>query len=404
MNKSKEVILEKLRTIDGYEPPVTVGTDATLATLATGVTPSKSEIIAKNTISLLFKRYGFDVEAMRKDWGNGLSKLVSCVENDQLIENTIKPFVLEACHTCHTLPRLCHTCRTGFERPTKISKGDIVDFVMETSGWFSNHAVYDAFGAKDSAVKSSVRSAMKRLVESGMVEKNKTKDGFYRKIDVDCEEIDFMSADQDCVNLWLPFGLGGIARILPGNIIVIAGSPNSGKTAFMLNIIKENMDPWECHYFNSEMGPDELKMRLSLFSDLVLSDWQEAKEKGYFTPKARSSCFQDVIVPGKGKLNVIDFMEVHENFWEVGGMIRDIHDRLDGGIAVIALQKPKGRDTGKGGDITLEKPRLALALDEKRCKIVKCKAYSGITNPNQMYCDFDIYQGCELQMTKDWRY
>ena len=53
---------------------------------------------------------------------------------------------------------------------------------------------------------------------------------------------------------------------MPKNIIVVAGTPNAGKTAFLLNVVQMNMSgKMPIHYFSSEMGSMEFKGRLQKF-------------------------------------------------------------------------------------------------------------------------------------------
>ncbi len=89
------------------------------------------------------------------------------------------------------------------------------------------------------------------------------------------------------------------------------------------------MDNHEVHYFSSEMGALELKDRFSKF-DRPLNSW-----KVKF--KERASNFADVIKPDA--INIIDFLEVHDEFYKIGGLIKDIYDKLTTGIAVIAIRK-----------------------------------------------------------------
>lgn len=43
------------------------------------------------------------------------------------------------------------------------------------------------------------------------------------------------------------------------------------------------------------------------------------------------------------------------------GRVRAIHDKLRNGICIVALQKKKGRELGRGAEFSLEKPRLYLS-------------------------------------------
>jgi len=135
------------------------------------------------------------------------------------------------------------------------------------------------------------------------------------------------------IGIWLPFNLHRMVETMPGNIILVAGEPNAGKTGLLLNVIANNMHKSEIHYFNSEMGGSELKKRLSLFNDVMLHQWN-------FKARERSDNLGDVIKPGKGTVNIIDFLELHDNFYEVGGRLAEIHRKLKGAVAIIACISP----------------------------------------------------------------
>jgi len=246
----------------------------------------------------------------------------------------------------------------------------------------------------DRTAKNKASVILGRLVTDGIIQREGKKNGVFRKIDTDLEIIDWQNAPDDCVDMWLPFGLENMVKIHHGNIILIAGEPNSGKTALCFNIIRYNMEKFKTYYFNSEMGSSEMKDRLSNFTDIAPSDWK-------FTPYERSSDFADVIKTGKGNLNILDFLEIHDEFWQVGGLLKKIHDKLDGAIAVICLQKDVGRDTGRGGIATLEKPRLVLALDSGYVKIVKAKNPKDGQNHNGKITKWEISSGSWCRQTGD---
>jgi hypothetical protein len=242
---------------------------------------------------------------------------------------------------------------------------EVREWALVTSGEFTVTNCYQDLGVVTVSDKNTVRQALLRLTEEGMLAKCGKKRGCYRLIELDSPLIDFMNADISQVyDLRFPFNLQNYVNIYPKNIIVIAGASNAGKTAFLLNVVRQNMDRHKIEYFSSEMGPEEMKLRLLKFDDLRLKDWK-------FHPRERSTNFADAIVPDS--INIIDYLEVNKDFYEVGGEIKGIFDRLNKGLAIIALQKKTGVDTGRGGEFTLEKPRLYIALDSGTLKIVKGK-------------------------------
>lgn len=272
-------------------------------------------------------------------------------------------------------------------------QSEVETWVSVTSGYWNVTECNQALQSVTKEEKTAVRVAVHRLCKAGKIEKHGDKDGCYRRIENDVEPIDFMNCNVSPLSIRYPFGIEAYIKTLPKNVIVVAGSPDAGKTALLLNIARMNQDRHEVHYFSSEMGKMELRERLSKF-DCSLDSW-----RCRFWEK--SSGFSDVIKPDA--INIIDFLEVHSDFWQVGGMIKAIFDKLKKGIAVIAIQKPQGRDEGLGGQRGLEKPRLYLSMESGRIKIVKAKNWvSAEKNPNGLALDFKIIGGCKFHVTRDW--
>ena len=272
---------------------------------------------------------------------------------------------------------------------------EVAKWVGVTRGWFSVTNCYNELHLVTKQQKNAVRVALGRMVQKGVLERHQQRDGLYRRIEIECQEIDWRNAPTEDLDLDWPLGLSKLIKIYPGNIIVVAGVKNGGKTAFLLNFIKQNMLDYSTHYFNSEMGATELKVRLQMFKDIGLDDWRMKVWE-------RSSNFADVIKPNA--INVIDFLEIHGDFWMVGGMLKDIHDKLKQGIAVVALQKSRGKEVGRGGDMGLEKPRLYLTIDSGKMTIVKCKNWAGTQNPNGLTKEFKLVGGSEFIETSEWKH
>jgi hypothetical protein len=235
------------------------------------------------------------------------------------------------------------------------------------------------------------------LVERGILERYGDKRGWYQPRKTRLEEIDYVNVGASYVDIWLPFGLSDAVEIHSGNVIIVSGAPNSGKTAIMLNVIKENRGKdWDIFYFSSEMGATELNKRLRKFPDISIDQWG-------FKAYHRSGDFHEVVKPGTNSLNIIDFLEIHDKFYKVGECIKKIHDNLDGAIAFICLQKNPGQDTGLGGYRTMEVARLVLALDHGRVKVTKAKNFMDPEwNPNGRVRDFKLVNGCQIVDRYGW--
>jgi len=244
----------------------------------------------------------------------------------------------------------------------------------------------------------AVNMALKRLCDEKILEKT-DRSGEFRIVDQDCMPFDWINADERYIDLWLPLGLGDICGVLPGNILVFAGAKDAGKTAFMLNIAKENRYRYKVHYFNSEMGPSEFKMRVNKFTDVSVDQWKDV------SVYERSHSFSDVIKPGNGTLNIIDYLEAPDEVWKIGGWIKKIHSKLNGALAVIAIQKKIGQDLGRGAEFSMEKARLYVSLDYGKAKIISCKNFkpeSPMGNPRGYQCNFKLVDGCKIKKDSPW--
>jgi hypothetical protein len=245
--------------------------------------------------------------------------------------------------------------------------------------------------------KSNRRKILQRLVKEGLIKRIENRVGIFRVIENTCEEINFLTAPTEEINLSLPLGLSDHFKAYRKNIIVFTGDQDAGKTALLLNIIKDNMHKHEIHYFSSEMAETEMRTRLELFSGLSLQDWN-------FKAHERSDNFADVIEPDA--INIIDYLEIDDAFYQVSGKLRAIHDKLNNGIAIIALQKSPGQEIGRGGSFSVEKPRLYVSISNDypghTAKIVKCKNWRTSENPNGLTRHFKLYQGHSIVETTNW--
>lgn len=283
--------------------------------------------------------------------------------------------------------------------PDTEESNKIKAWIQASPGEFSVRDLDYDLGLSDPKVKKTRTKILEKFVAEKIISREGKRRGVYRPYKSELKSLDFLSSDPGYLDMWLPLGLHKMVGVMPGNIIVFAGEPNAGKTAMMLNIIKSNMNRMDVHYFNSEMGEGELKGRLMKFEGITLEDWN-------FNAYERDADFEDVVFTGEKSLNIIDFLEVHDEFYLVGEKIKKIHSALNGGIAIIAIQKNKGAEFGLGGNRTMEKARLVVNVEQGRCKITKAKNFvDPRMNPNGLMCEWKLVNGCQFVMQGvDWYY
>jgi hypothetical protein len=268
---------------------------------------------------------------------------------------------------------------------------EIREWVLSTSGHFLSTDVHKEFNLSTRVHKKNVSEIMRRMVMDGAIERVSGKNACFRKVERTCEEMEWWNADsKNTFDVEWPFSLEKLVRLYPKNIVVLAGAINAGKTAFLLNTAWKNIPKYSgrIHYFNSETGEDELHGRLEDFG-FPIDEWLNIKFW------YRSSDFADAIYPDD--INIIDYMEVLDNFYLVGKMIKDVFDKLRNGIAIIALQKKDGSDLGRGAEFGLEKPRLYLSMGSGKLKIMKAKNWTTKNcNPNGREFAFKLGGGCRF--------
>jgi len=188
------------------------------------------------------------------------------------------------------------------------------------------------------------------------IEKVGSREGWWRPINQNPdEETEFLETIPEEFPIKLPLGLNEKCKVYPQNIIIIAGSKSAGKTSVLLNIAKDNQDDHEVIYFNSEMGDEEWTERLRAFGITKKCDQR-------FRAPKRTRNFHEKI-DGKRKVYIIDFLEIHSEFYNIGDMIAKIHEKLGEGICFIAVQKNPTKETAHGGYFSAEKARLYLSMD-----------------------------------------
>lgn len=264
----------------------------------------------------------------------------------------------------------------------------VFSYILSTQGYFSVTECDKELQIVTPEDRANRRQIFFRLTKKGTLERHPLKNGLYRRVEHDSPLIEWEDADiSDTVSIKWPFELENYALMYPKNIAVISGSPDAGKTAFLLNVTKLNMDKHTIHYYSSEMGAEEMKLRLSKFGDGI---------KWVFDPRERSMNFADVIYPDD--INIIDYFEfASSEFYKIAEELRAIFDKLNKGIAIVALQKKRGAELGRGAEFGLEKPRLYLSMDSGSLKIIKAKnwAVEG-QNPNNMEFKFNLINGAKF--------
>ncbi len=280
-----------------------------------------------------------------------------------------------------------------------ISQG-VRDWISVAPGIFEIKDIARDLNLNDINNLKLIWAMLDKMVKEGIVEKSGNRRGSYRIKEGNFEEMDFDAAEGEVINIAWPLEVERLYRCYPGSVAVLAGVMGSGKTTFSLNYCLKNLKEHKITYLSSELGVLELRDRIALFG-YPRDVWKPA------TFKKVTSNFEDAIDPDG--VNIVDYLELYDELWKMGLLIKNINDRLKSGTALIMLQRPHGRAVAKGGEATLEKPRLYLSMDQpfgEDHRIAVLKAHNwrdSSDNPKNKVRRFKIIKGSRIDATSDWK-
>jgi len=114
-----------------------------------------------------------------------------------------------------------------------------------------------------------------------------------------------------------------------------------------------------------------------------------------------ASDFADVVKPDC--VNVIDYLEMTTELFQINNYLTAISHKLGSGIAIVAVQKKEGAKYGRGQEFGLEKPKLYVSMDRGKLTIVKGKSWAKKNvDPHGLTIQFRIIDGCDFKVTQDW--
>lgn len=276
---------------------------------------------------------------------------------------------------------------------------EIREWITTSTGTFeSSHVVRD-MQLSSRSDRKNLSKILERLAKENIITKIGEKRGQYRVVDQTMQPMSWRDCDiTKTYELKMPLGFHNIMYVYPKNILVIAGDTNAGKTAYLLNLVRDNADNLEIDYFTNDLTPEELKKRVSRFEEAGMNT--DAFDKCQFIPRSRN--FIDIIHPDR--LTIIDYLQLTDKFWLVAEEINNIYEKLGKGIAFIAIQKKKGVKMGRGGDFAAEQARLYFTMEKGKIVMEKMKnLIDPLKDPNGKYVKFNLWAGTKFVPKSGWQ-
>jgi len=171
-----------------------------------------------------------------------------------------------------------------------------------------------------------------------------------------------------------------------GDVIVLAGESNQGKSTLAMNLLTENCDEHKIFFVSTEATPGKFRNRL-MQTPNVDPLKEQGKLKFEFATMFEGDNYSEIIEPDK--INIIDWIGLRGNFYEIENVIIDIKARLKKGIAILVLQKKEGQDAPVGGEFAWRRADVCLLISKGILQVKKVKDYVP-PSPNGKLYAFEI--------------
>ncbi len=234
-----------------------------------------------------------------------------------------------------------------------------------------------------------MRVVLHRLVEERLLRPSGRKDGVY-KVVVQVEPVKVFVPGRERLP---PFSLVfpksfdimtdavtemGFAKdvvIREGDLILISGLSNYGKTTLCLNFCGENIDKRPILMGNeyTQLVPAKENPLKTIFvpsprflNRLEAMDWIQwvdidGNDKFLLLP-VREDYAEHII---KDRINIIDWINIETGeHYMIGNIMEGIKKQLGRGVAIVAIQKAEGASAGRGGQFTKDFADLELLIDK----------------------------------------
>jgi len=162
------------------------------------------------------------------------------------------------------------------------------------------------------------------------------------------------------------FGIEDLVEVFAGDMVLITGRSNYGKTAMALNLMGENLHlfPLPPVLMGSEYTASDGKMSPKFKRRIKRMAWANLVNLDgtlNFKLLPIGSDYEDYVEPNC--INVVDWISLPGEYYLIDRVMKAMKDRIGDGVLVGVIQKNKDAEFGEGGERTQRYADVELRID-----------------------------------------
>jgi len=203
------------------------------------------------------------------------------------------------------------------------------------------------------------------------------------------------------------FGLDSMVELSAGDLVLITGETNFGKTAIALSFLGENLDLFSVSIlmgseYTSSAGEISPKLKRRLRRMNWVNWLQDGKPRFNLLPVEHD--YEDYVE--KDGLTVIDWISLPGEYYLIDRVLKTIKNGEDGGLVFAVTQKNKDAEFSEGGQRAERYADLVLKIDrfgehESMMTIGKVKAAKGKSPTGRTFAFSISDYGANLQSIRE---
>lgn len=273
------------------------------------------------------------------------------------------------------------------------------------SVWFSNWEIRDRTGLQ----ADDIRNILRKKKEAGLL----ISDGKKHRLAPPSRIVNPFKIMADAYAIEFPLNIHGHAIISVGDVVIISGWKNCGKTAFLMDtgimnakrgltvnyIVTENVTKIGRRYLQWGYTQDEILEHIT---------FRDCRDRDYTS----------IIEPDS--LNILDYYNpASGEYHRTAAEIEDMARQLRKGVLVLGIQHARGQIMPRGGELSQELSQLTVLLSEVetirtgemdsrkvgKAKILTIKEPGTIKGSEGKVCQYEVTQrGGRLAQVDSWDY